>query len=383
MRLLIAVDYWFQGRRTKILTSLAGFQVLIAPLLDRRLMGDTRVAANLEFFTFFATAIFTTTAMLALVARLAALSESPVDAIAKFDPIQAAVAAGHRLAVYSALVRTMSWRSVAVRVLGTVAVGLFAARGSVGLARWFVWNALDLVERVVGSGAAIHWGRSLLEWVYFREQQAADLAVLTLIVACLALLPSILARRETSEFGSLIADRAPIRAIYPEIVRVHPSAGGPMLSAFQGEIVHRFVNSVTTWRSPFPTANEAVVGISIEGHLRQLGHQVEGQFHARDRHGLVKIDFVVDERIAVELKVNLHEKGASERDRAIEQVRRYAVIWRDRGPVFLLLIGTPQPDATRFSQAAFDWNRAAAAGQAPLMVICEAPPVPLSAAAST
>ncbi len=84
-----------------------------------------------------------------------------------------------------------------------------------------------------------------------------------------------------------------------------------------------------------------------------------------------RVDMIVDECVAIELKYMIHKKGAGERDRVHEQIIDYARVWQSSGPVLLFLAGTPRGHATRFGEIAQDWNARLSGDRAPIVVVVD------------
>ena len=127
---------------------------------------------------------------------------------------------------------------------------------------------------------------------------------------------------------------------------VGPNASGvAAVDAIQDPVLRKLVTALPRWRpgqSRYEAEYQAALGRFLRRHLR--GHTIEEQFPLKDldqdsRPRRRRIDFVIDGTIALELKPRLERADTGQR--AVGQVREYAEMWRERGPVLLLIVETP------------------------------------------
>ncbi|MEZ4447873.1 MAG: GxxExxY protein [Nannocystaceae bacterium] len=137
-----------------------------------------------------------------------------------------------------------------------------------------------------------------------------------------------------------------LQRLPPALDLVGPNASGAAaVHAIQDPVLKKIVTALPQWRprkSRYEAEYQAALGRFLRRHLR--GHSIQEQFplQDRDRDARVRrrrIDFVVDNAIAIELKPRIERADASQR--AIGQVREYAEMWGKRGPVLLLIVETP------------------------------------------
>lgn len=69
------------------------------------------------------------------------------------------------------------------------------------------------------------------------------------------------------------------------------------------------------------------------------------------------------------MKYTLHEKSEDEQDCALSQVKRYARLWGEVGPVLALLANTPRAGSEQFGQFAAPWNAKLEGSVAPIEII--------------
>lgn len=116
------------------------------------------------------------------------------------------------------------------------------------------------------------------------------------------------------------------------------------LHAIQDPVLKKIVAELPHWR-PRKTTYEAEYQAALARFLRRRlrGHAINEQFPLQDfdrsaRPRRRRVDIVIDDTIAIEIKPRIDRAGDIQR--AVGQVREYAEMWQGRGPMILLVCET-------------------------------------------
>lgn len=361
--MLLSLDEVVEGRRLRIFVFLGAVQGVIAPLMDGTLSGVQRLGglrtsaraidgtkfAGFEGFSLLAIlcVIFVGGALLA--GRVAALV-APDEETQRPTPMFAALRS--LLRVGRAEWRLFRRRDAMEQVLGAGFLsfaGLQTARAVLSFIRWVLWETVvswfDLGETFVGSA---------LEGVYSFEGFLALLA--GGVLALVALVLAVWAWR-TPKAGRVAEGRVRevrlLRAEDPLLVVGQDTRGAELGAAFHGDLVTRLLRDITAWTPPRTAQYESEIRDDLAAFLIDRDYDVAMEFSLRRVRR--RIDLVVDNCVAIEIKWELRYAG--EKDRARSQVVDYARAWSERGPVVVLVVATERPHVDRVAEEAVRWNR--------------------------
>ncbi len=357
----IDLDRWFQGRRLKVLSTLAIAQVLVAPMLDRvlgtfnqvrSLSRVSRQFASAEYANMSLVSALFAGALLLSVAgivagRLAAVfgaeddGSDPDDKRTKTSktkvgdkepsaPISDRIGATWIVAKLYAQMGMDYFRGKSPWPLLAAAVGLEALRSAFTVMRFVLWN--QFIERFDREDGLIAKG---LVWVWATEG-VLIVATLCFIVAFLYRLWSSwgeIAESHQAGNGDYTAKASP--KILERLTLVALQTNSAELKAFKraypSSRMNRLVETIRRWTPP-RHANESACQASLLLELRRSGFGVSNEYHLGGRR---RIDLLVDHAVGIEMKVRL--TGKSPGDRAKSQVRQYAQLCTRNGfhgPVF-------------------------------------------------
>lgn len=372
IQFLLWVDYKTDGVRLRLFVAAAVVQVFLAPLWDQYLPFD-RVAARMEPMTLLATLVFLGVTASLLGGRLVALSaqdEGP-ELTSMHDGMRRAwnVATG-LVSRYWRLMRLEPWPAFVSRLGAGLCVTLMALRGACGLMRWLLWKAMRLVEDSFGTGELTSIRRALT-WVYREEQWLLKWVVLASIPLALLAAWAFLRKAATSDRPAALRDLRALAGIDPLLERREHAQHQEVYSAFHGDLVTRVLRDLSQWKSSTEVYDEQSCRDEIAFFLRERGYDIGIERWIEKSGERRRVDLLVEDSIAIEMKYALHEKGAGERDRARSQVERYAQMWGETGPVLLLLAATPRSGAERFGDFASHWNAHLDPSRAPVVIIAD------------
>lgn len=372
VQFLLWVDYQTDGIRLRLFVAAAVTQVFLAPLWDQYLPFE-RVAARMEPMTLLATLIFLALSGALLGGRLVALSahDDSEERPGQERSLRRAlsVAAG-LLTRYWRLMRLEPWPAFISRLGAGLCVTFMALRGAAGLMRWTLWKLMRGIEDTFGLGELTTMRRALT-WVYRQEQSVLKWTVLLSIPLSLLAAWAFLRKSARSDRPTALRDLRALAGINPLLERREHDRHHGVSSAFQGDLVTRLLRDLAQWEASAAVYDEQSCRDDIAFYLREHGYQVAVERWIEKDQERRRIDLLVEESIAIEMKYALHEKGAGERDRARSQVERYAHMWGETGPVLLLLAATPRTGAERFGEFASHWNANLDGTRAPLLIIAD------------
>jgi hypothetical protein len=380
--LFLWVDAAFEGRRMRVVLVLAAFVAIIAPMLDRATLDMRRLSAlkstmkeisksdiaGFDFFSFLALLLLTGIGGAMLFGRVAALS-TPDEGEVNRDNF------GRTLRSLYRMIRSewvLFWRLPIGDRLGLSLflsyTSLQATKSVLSLFRWLAWKII--IEPFDLKKA---WPGRWLENLYYFEGYLAVGAVLALAIASFAALVWAL-RRPMSTANALsegtVRELQALRAEDPLINLVDLGRVHEVGDAFHGALVPTLLTHLHHWK-PSTSANwEEEVRDELAAHLREQGLEVQVERHLITAKGRRRVDVVVADCIAVELKFRMHEGPQGSLDRARSQIHDYAEAWT-RGPVFAFLIATPHigKGPTQLGEVARRWNHGLEANRAPLLVL--------------
>ena len=219
---------------------------------------------------------------------------------------------------------------------------------TLAIGRWVAWW-------VLARGLGLR--REVAPWSVRIDEVSGWIALVSLVgllVVVVGLL--VWVRRKAQQLGggeSLLIDPRMLKVDERPVWALREPGGVARLGRlFKGEEVRRLLESLHAWR-PSRCATEADVQASLHRHLRRRGHRVALEVHMREAQR--RIDVVVDERTAIELKLKLDKVGS--RDRATHQVQDYARHWPGKGPVLLLVMDMSEAHAPAMAEVFATWNR--------------------------
>lgn len=375
---LLWVDYKVDGMRWRLIVAAAVLQVFLAPMWDRYLPTGRAVAARLEPATFLATLLFIALFSAIVLGRLAALSAKDDEEGAepsRWVKVKRFAAAAVRAGKgYWGLLKQEPLIEITARIGAMFCVAMMALRGAIALLRWGLWQVLNGLEAALPSLAAI-WTPAFqgLEQVYFAEQRLVRLVMLVSLPITAAVAWVILRGS-----GSSTADARRVRLLAPLAPLValrdpaSPRALSAALTGAAGETATKLLSDLANWQPDPSVDDENGCRDDIAFYLRGRGYGVATErWISSPKDGRRRVDLVVDDEVAMELKYEIHQKGAAERDRVIGQIETYANIWGTNGPVLLFLAGTPRMNAQRFGEPAERWNADLSKGGAPIVVVAD------------
>ena len=358
---LLRVDEWADGVRMRLLFGLSAVLVLVAPLWDTLLHTD-RLAGNLEPASLLATLAFVVSAGALAGGRMVALA-APEDGTTRGMKLRQMLRVGWRyLRNEGRLLGRQPGQVQAMVGAGLLCVVTLTMKNTVGLFRWFTWKGLDAIEwafdmRKESFLPSMRW---LLTKIYGAEQLAMWLVLLTTTLMVFLLFRVLLDR---SALGHAQGTEAAVRdlrhlpAARPVRELSDVKAREDLADAFHGELVRRLFADLAAFTPPEPCEREDDYRDALAFYLQDRGYQVSVEKPIRTEDGRRRLDLVVEDRIAVELKHRLHDKPKGEEDRAMSQIQAYARAWTGRGPVLLLLGGSDGGFARRFEGLADNWNQ--------------------------
>lgn len=377
VRFLLDVDYLSDGIRGRLLVAAAVLQVFFAPLWDQYLRGGNpeHKASSHEPVTFLATFAFLGLGLILIAGRLLALSavdedgdNAPTSRMRGPSMLSIGV---EQIRRYWRLMWRDSPAPFLARLGATLCVVLMALRGATGLLRWLAWKAMNFLESHIVAGSFLATPRHFLEQVFRLEigvhKTVCALSVPVAICAAVAFLRRPVGARRPSALRTVDS----LDGVDPVLARrdssIHPRIG----EAFQGDFVGRLLSALARWEPGLDVCSENRCRDDIAFFLRQQGYQVAVERWIESNGERRRVDLVVDECVAIELKYELHSKGTGERDRAQTQVQRYAEIWGASGPVLLFLAGTPREGATAFGPPMEKWNATLDGAKSPILVLAD------------
>jgi hypothetical protein len=372
VQFLLWVDYKTDGIRLRLFVAAAVLQVFLAPLWDQYLPFE-RVAARMEPMTLIATLIFLAVTGSLLGGRLVALSshDDRTDKPAAKDSLYRVVTTAAGLtARYWRLMRLEPWPAFISRLGAGLCVTFMALRGACGLLRWLLWKGMRFVEDIFGTGE-ITTMRRALTWAYRQEQFVLKWVVLLSIPLALLAAWAFLRKSAPGDRPTALRDLRSLAGIDPLLERTEHDKHHHVYAAFHGDLVTRVLRDLAQWSSAEEVCDETSCRDDIAFFLRERGYEVGIERWIEKDGERRRVDLLIEESIAIEMKYALHEKGAGERDRARSQIERYAQMWGQAGPVLLFLASTPRTGAERFSDFAAHWNAHLDGSQAPVVVIAD------------
>lgn len=371
---LLWVDYKTDGIRLRLFVAAAFVQVFLAPLWDRYVHTE-RFAAQMELPTLVATLVFLALTGAMLGGRLLSLSskDEPADERQGDRSVRRVlnIAVG-LVSRYWRLMRMEPWPAWVSRMGAGVCITLMALRGACGLVRWTLWKGMRLVEEISGLGQMTTM-RSALTWVHVQEQAVLKWVVLASIPLSLFAAWAFLRKPPRGAGQAALRDLSALAGIDPVLDRRNHDRHSGVGAAFNGDLVARVLRDIGTWEPARDVCDEQTCRDDLAFFLRERGHQVGIERWIEQDGERRRVDILLADSIAIEMKYALHEKGTGERDRARAQVECYARLWAATGPVFLLLAATPSSTAERFSEFASHWNANLNATRAPVLIIADPP----------
>lgn len=254
---------------------------------------------------------------------------------------------------------------------GALYVMLCATRDVLRILRFVLWEGpvtwLDAKETVLAAP---------LVWLY-KVENIIELAVL---IGALGALLGLLVWffQPVAPVRTCQIRSARIASSLPAVLDVRdPAARDRVAGAFQGDTLGRLLLALGDWQPVSPPANEADLQHQLLFFLLGQGFTMDKEYAIEGQ----RIDLVVDETIAIELK--LGALRANERNRVMGQSATYAGLWVGRGPVLIVCVNAPAARLHEVSESASTWNRALAdkdqgdgALPAPILVLSQvgAPP---------
>lgn len=375
MAALLSFDSFVEGRRFRLCVFLGALQGVIAPLLDGTLSGVQRLGdlrstakaldgANFAGFEGFSLLSILTVILVggALMAGRVAALIAPDDDAQRATPTLAGLRSLAR--VGRAEWRLFRRRDSMEQVLGAGFVlfaGLQTSRAVLSFVRWVLWETIvswfDLGETIIGT---------FLEAVYKFEGFLALLAggMLGLVALALALWAWRLPKASRVAEGRVREVRL-LRAEDPLVLVGENSRAVDLAAAFHGNLVHRLLGDIATWTPPARAQWESDIRDDLAAFLLDRDYGVAMEFSLRQVRR--RIDLVIDDCVAIEIKWVLHYAG--EKDRARSQVVDYARAWSERGPVIVLVVATERQHVDRVAEEAARWNREFELPTAPLLVV--------------
>ena len=219
--------------------------------------------------------------------------------------------------------------------------------------------------------ALVAWLRPGLEWVYRREANVLALVVYLSLPTALAAAVVFLRRPTRAVGGGPLA----LQQLPQVLERSDPHAPEEVLAAYggaTGELCQRVLRALNQWRPDRRVKDEDGCRDDLVFFLCRCGFQVAAERWIRSStEGRRRVDLVIEDQVAIELKYDLHNKGAAERDRVFGQVQTYAHIWGAQGPVLLFLARTPRASAGRIGEASSHFNAALKPAVAPILVLAD------------
>lgn len=369
---LLRVDEWADGVRIRLLFGLSAVLVLVAPLWDTLLHTD-RLAGNLEPFSLAATLAFLVGASALAGGRMVALA-APEDGSTRGVKLRQMLRVGWRyLRNEGRLLGRQPGRVQALVGAGMLCVVTLTMKNTVGLFRWFTWKGLDAIEwafdmRKESLLPPLRW---LLGLVYKGEQLGMFVVMLATAFMVLVLFRILLDRSalgHSQGSEAAVRDLRHLQAVRPVLQLSDARARDEIADAFHGELVRRLFADLSAFTPPDPCEREDDYRDALAFYLQDRGYQVSVEKPIRTEDGRRRLDLVVEDRIAVELKHRLHDKPKGEEDRAMSQIQAYARAWSGRGPVVLLLGGSDGGFARRFEGTATGWNAGIKVPEAAVLV---------------
>ena len=376
-KFLLAVDYYSDGIRIRILIAAAALQVFFAPLWDQYLRGGNpdHKASTHEPITFIATLIFLSLGSTLLAGRLLALSmdEDESDARTERPSLLRMFSVGiDQLRRYWRLMWLESPAPFFAKLGAALCVILMAFRGASGLLRWLGWKSMKFFDPNVTPDSIFSGPRQVLEKLYSAEiklQHAVDLIAFP--VALLAAWAFLRKPRRSDSPAALREPRA-LAGVNPLVARRDPSSRQRIGGAFQGDLVHRLLHDLSEWEPGRKVKTEHQCRDDIAFFLRKRRtYRIDTERWIGSGGKRRRVDLMIDDCIPIELKYGLHEKQIGEHDRAHKQVQTYAEIWGTAGPVLLFLAATSREGVTPFQAPTERWNAALDGKKAPILVLTD------------
>lgn len=374
---LLEADYLSDGIRGRLLVAAAALQVFFAPLWDQYLRGGNpeHKASFHEPVTFLATLLFLGLGFVLIAGRLLSLSTVDEDRRSLTTSRLMGLSMLSIGVEHSRRYWRLMWRDSPVpflaRLGAALCVVLMALRGSTGLLRWLAWKAMNLFESHLARGSIFATPRRFLEQVFQLEigVHKAVCALSVPVALCAAV--AFLRRPAGSRHPSTLRMVDSLDGVDPLVARRDNGSHRRIIDAFQGDFMQRLLSALARWEPGRDVRSENRCRDDIAFFLRQQGYQVAVERWIERNGERRRVDLVVDECAAIELKYELHDKGTGEQDRAQTQVQRYAEIWGDAGPVVLFLAGTPREDAVGFGTTMEKWNAELDGEKAPILVLAD------------
>jgi len=374
VQFLLWLDYQTEGIRLRLFVMAAVVQVFLAPLWDSYLPFD-RVAARMEPMTLLATLNFLFWGFALLGGRLLALSSLEDPSSENRAPHllrRSFVTLKFLMTRYVRLVRLEPWPVFLARIGAGVCVALMALRGAAGLVRWGLWKGMRTVEDFWGR-AKFESMRSGLTWVYHQEQSVLKGVVLCSIPLSVLAAWSFLHKGRRNLRPSSLSRLDALAGIDPLLERREHTSHEPVWSAFNGELVKKVLQALSTWTPSKRVQDEGSCRDELGDYLHGCGCEARLERWIADDLERRRIDILVEEAILIEIKFELHEKGAGEQDRARAQIEQYARMWKNTGPVILFLACTPRDKAQRFADFATKWNAKMEDDVSPVLIVTDTP----------
>lgn len=362
MSFLLTLDELFEGRRLRILLFLGLLQGVLAPLLDGTLGGVRRLGGFETTARAIDSASFAGFEGVSLLSILFVLGVGGAVAAARVAALVAPDEVGERATPVGKQLRGLAriglaeWRLLRRRdgmeqVLGAgflVFGALQTVRAVLSFGRWVLWETVvswfSLEHTFVGAG---------LEAVYVFEGLLALLAAAMLSGVVLTLAGWALRNPKAPRVAEgRVREVRLLRAGEPLLVAGEDAGASGLAEAFHGELVARLLRDLDAWAPPADAQFESDIRDHLAAHLidRDYGVAIEYSLRAVRR----RIDLVIDDCVAIEIKWELRFTG--EKDRARTQVVDYARAWSERGPVIALVVATERPHVELLAAEARRWN---------------------------